>query len=174
VTVTQTTPISRLARFDALFTAHQKQVLAYAMRRTQAWADAEDVAAETFTIAWRKLPRRIDTPLPWLYAVAGNVLSNHRRKQARRDAARIPATGAHHGDPADLVGDRGLAHAFAQLSERDREAIRLVAWEGLSTSDAARAAGCTVPTFAVRLSRARRRLQRHLDAPALLTEDLAC
>ena len=54
MTVTQTTPMSRLARFDALFTAHQRQVLAYAMRRTQAWADAEDVAAETFTIAWRK------------------------------------------------------------------------------------------------------------------------
>jgi RNA polymerase sigma-70 factor (ECF subfamily) len=49
------------------------------------------------------------------------------------------------------------------LSENDREAIRLVAWEGLSNADAARAAGCSGPAFAVRLSRARARLARALD-----------
>ena len=53
--MTPTHPMSRLARFDALFSAHQRHVLAYAMRRTSTPADAEDVAAETFTIAWRKL-----------------------------------------------------------------------------------------------------------------------
>ena len=68
------------------------------------------------------------------------------------------------GDPAErLNGDRGLARAFARLSENDREAIRLVAWEGLSNADAARAAGCSGPAFAVRLSRARGRLSRALD-----------
>ena len=96
--------------------------------------------------------------------MAGKVLANHRRKAARRGM--FPADPAT-GDPAESVGgDRGLARAFAALGERDREAICLVAWEGLSTADAARAAGCSAATFAVRLSRARARLTRELDPPA--------
>jgi RNA polymerase sigma-70 factor (ECF subfamily) len=67
-----------------------------------------------------------------------------------------------------VSGDRGLAAAFAALSETDREAICLVAWEGLSIEDAARAAGCSTATLHVRLSRARARLARALDTPATL------
>jgi DNA-directed RNA polymerase specialized sigma24 family protein len=52
--VTSDTGPSRLARFDAMFAEHQRAVLAYAMRRAPSLADAEDAAAETFTIAWRK------------------------------------------------------------------------------------------------------------------------
>jgi RNA polymerase sigma-70 factor (ECF subfamily) len=151
----------RTEAFRALYEAHHAQLCAYFARRT-ARAEVEDLVAATFEVAWRKLPRRLDHPLPWLYAVAGKVLANHRRKAARPQRA-------HHeppaGDPAErLGGDRGLARAFARLSPTDREAICLVAWEGLSTADAARAAGCSVPTFAVRLSRARARLRRALDA----------
>jgi RNA polymerase sigma-70 factor (ECF subfamily) len=73
------------------------------------------------------------------------------------------------GDPAERVSDRGLAAAFATLSEREREAIRLVAWEGLSHEDAARVVGCRPNTFTVRLSRARAKLARELD-PDLVPE----
>ena len=152
--------------FRAIYEAHHAEVCAYFARRV-ARDDVEDLAAETFAVAWRKLPRRVEHPLPWLYAVAGNVLSNHRRKLARRASFAVdPAS----GDPAErLGGDRGLARAFATLSERDREAICLVAWEGLSTADAARAAGCSAATFHVRLSRARARLSRALDNPPVST-----
>jgi RNA polymerase sigma factor (sigma-70 family) len=152
--------------FRAIYEAHHASVCAYFARRA-ARDDVEDLAAETFAVAWRKLPRRLEHPLPWLYAVAGKVLSNHRRKVARRgEFAADPAS----GDPADrLGGDRGLARAFATLSERDQEAICLVAWEGLSTADAARAAGCSTATFHVRVSRARARLSRALDNPPATT-----
>src|SRR3954462_10149095 len=112
--------------FRAIYAAHHASVCAYFARRA-ARADVEDLAAETFTVAWRKLPRRLEHPLPWLYAVAGNVLSNHGRKARRKGGfAPAPAT----GDPAErLNSDRGLAQAFAHLSAREREAICLVAWE---------------------------------------------
>ncbi len=55
-----------------------------------------------------------------------------------------------------------LRAALAVLSERDREALRLVAWEGLDPERAARAAGCSRGAFAVRLHRARRRLEAAL------------
>jgi RNA polymerase sigma-70 factor (ECF subfamily) len=158
--------VSDTERFRVIYDAHHAAICAYFARRT-ARDDVEDLAAETFVVAWRKLPRRVEHPLPWLYAVAGKVLANHRRRTARR--GRFPADPAT-GDPAELVGgDRGLARAFAALGERDREAICLVAWEGLSTTDAARAAGCSAATFAVRLSRARKRLARELDEPAAAT-----
>jgi RNA polymerase sigma factor (sigma-70 family) len=162
------TTVERQQAFRAIYEAHHAALCAYFARRV-ARDEVEDLAAETFAVAWRKLPRRLEQPLPWLYAVAGNVLANHRRKASRRGALAPAAHGALAAgtppDPADAIaGDRGLARAFARLSERDREAICLVAWEGLSIADAARAASCTTATFAVRLSRARARLRRHLPA----------
>ena len=152
-------------QFRAIYEEHHAAVCAYFARRG-ARDDVEDLAAETFAVAWRKLPRKVAEPLPWLYAVAGNVLANHRRRLARRgEFALDPST----GDPAERFGDdRGLAAAFAQLGERDREALCLVAWEGLSIADAARAAGVSTATFHVRLSRARARLARLLETPTNL------
>jgi RNA polymerase sigma factor (sigma-70 family) len=149
--------------FRAIYESHHAAVCAYFARRV-ARDEVEDLAAETFVVAWRKLPRRLEHPLPWLYAIAGNVLSNHRRKAKRRGAfAPDPAT----GDPAERFNsDRGLAQAFAALSEREREAIRLVAWEGLAHEDAARVVGCSTNTFTVRFSRARKKLARELDPSA--------
>jgi RNA polymerase sigma-70 factor, ECF subfamily len=158
----------RREAFREIYEAHHGSLCAYFARRVGR-DQAEDLAAETFVVAWRKMPRRLAQPLPWLYAVAGHVLANHRRKAARRDglAAGVRdalAAGAP-TDPADrLAGDQGLARAFARLSERDREAICLVAWEGLSVAEAARAARCNAATFAVRLSRACARLRRLLEA----------
>ena len=61
--------------FRAIYEAHHAAVCAYFARRAPR-DDVEDLAAETFTVAWRKLPRRLEHPLPWLYAVAGKVLAN--------------------------------------------------------------------------------------------------
>jgi RNA polymerase sigma-70 factor (ECF subfamily) len=44
------------------------------------------------------------------------------------------------------------------LGERDREALMLVAWDGLDHRDAATVMGCSTSAFTVRLHRARRRL----------------
>jgi RNA polymerase sigma factor (sigma-70 family) len=52
--------------------------------------------------------------------------------------------------------------ALLRLPESYREALELVYWEGLSTAEAARAAGCTRPAMLVRLHRARKRLEGEL------------
>lgn len=152
-------------------------VRAYAARRVEPDA-VDDVVAETFAIAWRKLPRE-DDPLPWLYGVARKVVHGHRRSHARRSAllARVTSRGgaspaATAGpDPAERVAgiDPRLARALAALSPVEREAICLVAWEGLTGAAAARAAGCSENAFNVRLSRARAHLRDALassSAPA--------
>src|SRR6188472_4052148 len=144
--------MSRLARFDALFRTHQRHVLAYAMRRTSTPADAEDVAAETFTIAWRKLDAiPIGEPLPWLYAVARRVVANHRRGLGRRErlAALLRVedvpTPMHAGEAVD-----GPAFtALAGLSPADHEVLRLVAWEELGNQQIAAVLGITANAVAI-------------------------
>ena len=56
--------------------------------------------------------------------------------------------------------------ALACLSERDRETLLLTSWDGLDSSRAAAAFGCSPGTFAVRLHRARNRFARALTTPS--------
>ena len=158
-------PMSQLARFDALFTEHQRAVLAYAMRRTKTLADAEDIAAETFTIAWRKFASiPVAEPLPWLYAVARRVVANHRRGNGRRErlAALLrvqdDATPLRAGD--DLGGP--VFAALASLSTADQELLRLIAWEELGNQQIAAVLGITANAVAIRLHRARARFAEAL------------
>ncbi|MCG2801787.1 MAG: hypothetical protein L6311_06800, partial [Cellulomonas sp.] len=46
----------------------------------------------------------------------------------------------------------------ARLSDTEREALLLAAWDGLTPQQAAQVAGCSVAAFTKRLSRARARL----------------
>jgi RNA polymerase sigma-70 factor (ECF subfamily) len=48
-------PDERAERFRRIFDRHHGQVLRYAQRRSSTHAAAEDVAAETFLVVWRRL-----------------------------------------------------------------------------------------------------------------------
>jgi RNA polymerase sigma-70 factor (ECF subfamily) len=153
--------------FDALFAEHYEEVLAYVVRRAPV-ANAEDALAETFLVAWRRADQLPDDPLPWLYGVARRVLSNPRRGDRRRRAltARLISRSLDSGprwEPPDGLSLE-LVEGLASLSEHEREAGLLVAWEGLDPARAAVAAGCTAAAFRVRLHRARRRLSGALGS----------
>jgi RNA polymerase sigma-70 factor (ECF subfamily) len=154
-------------RFELCFRAHHAEVLAYALRRLDDRARADDVAAETFAIAWRRRDALPADPIPWLIGIARNVIRNqHRsgRRRARLHARLIDeaATGRTR-DPADALAERtAILTALEQLGEREREVLRLVAWEGLDGRRAAAALGCSRGAYAIRLHRARRRLAKAL------------
>lgn len=151
-------------RFEALYRAHHAAVVRFAARRIDA-NGAEEVVAETFAIAWRKLHEVPADPLPWLYVVARNSLSSeHRAARSRRETAQnAAAVGAASRDPADLAAERDqVLAAFAVLSETDREALRLTGWDGLDHRRAALVCGLSRVAFSMRLSRARRRLAAEL------------
>jgi RNA polymerase sigma-70 factor (ECF subfamily) len=160
-------------RFEALYRAHYAAIVRFVHRRIDP-ASAEEIVAETFAIAWRRLDDIPPDPLPWLYVVARNLLRGERRAAAY-DRDRV-ASAAHESsracsrDPADAFAERDAAlRAFATLSEPDREVLRLVIWEGLDHRSAARALGTSRVAFTMRSSRARRRLAAalsHLDQPS--------
>jgi len=173
------------AEFDTCFRAHYAEVLAYALRRLGDRGAAEDVAAQTFAVAWRRLDALPADPLLWLLGVARHVIQNETRSARRRSRLLARITGQHRemaaaADPADSVSERSaILAALGRLSEGDREVLRLAAWEGLDARRAAVALGCSRGAFALRLHRARRRLAKELaasghvddeDEPALMTE----
>ena len=161
--------LDRHGSFLALFDAHYPAVLAYCRRRA-AYDDAGDAALATFEVLWRSMDEPPRQPLPWLYRVAAGQLANSRRSERRRlrlldRLSRRPAVAEPTHDPADAATEASTARAaLARLRPADREVLLLVAWEGLDTDEAAAALGLSPSTFAVRLHRARRRLE------ALLTE----
>jgi RNA polymerase sigma-70 factor (ECF subfamily) len=158
-------------RFEAIYRDHAGAVRGYAMRRTSA-AQADDVVAEVFLVAWRRLEEIPADARVWLLGTARRVLANERRSSARRHAladrleheARRSPSGEPTADrpltPEFSAGH--LADALASLGEGDREALLLIAWEGLSHREAARVLGVRESTFGVRLHRARRRLEKAL------------
>jgi RNA polymerase sigma factor (sigma-70 family) len=150
------------AELEELWHDWHRHVLAYALRRADP-STAEDVVAETFTIAWRRLGDVPERPLPWLLGVARRVLANQRRGERRRVALvdRLALQGRAAPGAPDQQEGRALT-ALASLGERDREALLLHAWEGLDHAEAGTVMGCSASTFAVRLHRARRRFAREL------------
>jgi RNA polymerase sigma-70 factor, ECF subfamily len=146
-------------RFRAAYDEHVRAVAAFALRRVPSPADADDIVSETFLVAWRRFDEAPDDLRPWLFGVARHVLHHHYRAEQRRDAlsARLAGALAGIGSPAD---DHGwLAGALRELSENDRDVLTLTAWEGLSHGEAARVLGCSPAAVAIRLHRARRRLE---------------
>jgi RNA polymerase sigma-70 factor (ECF subfamily) len=148
---------------------HAARVQAYALRHVDAHT-AQEVVSETFLVAWRRSADVPDDVVPWLLGVARNVIRHQFRSAGRALALeqRLGQLARRQVSPGADVTRTEREHvvlALAQLPEKDREALLLVAWDGLSREQAAAAAGCRVGTFDVRLSRARRRLSRLLDDP---------
>lgn len=155
-------------RLEALFEAHHRALLAYAARRSPTLADAEDVVAEVFLVAWRRLDEvpAGDEARPWLFGVARNTIGNQRRGLTRRSrlVSRLEQTADRPlaAAPAPTPDTEPVLEALSRLSRSDQELLRLVAWEELSHADIAAVLGISVNAVAIRLHRARARFEQAL------------
>ncbi len=159
-------------RFDELYAQHFREVLAYCMRHGQV-DDAYDVANEVFAIAWRRIADvpRGDAARPWLFVVAKRVLYRQRRgsRRFRRLAERVGSERQAEGsDPATIVVQRAeydaVVEAASHLGARDREVLKLAAWEGLPHREIAEILGCSIEAVDQRLHRAKQRLAKQFHA----------
>jgi len=147
--------------FEDLYEAYSADVRAYCLRRADPVL-ADDAVSQTFEIAWRRrseLPRK---PKAWLLGVARRVLANAWRadRRQRRLVDRLSDEPTPSADGSALPSP--VLEALARLSETDREALLLAAWEGLGSREASTVLGCSPAAFRLRLHRARRRLADEL------------
>ena len=155
------------AVLDEMWREHAAAVVRYARRRVLP-AEVDEVVAETFLVAWRRLDDVPAYALPWLLGVARGVSANVRRSARRHDAL-TDRLGADRAIAWDGVDDafmslgESLERALDALRPDDRELLTLLAWDGLSREQAATALGISRGTLAVRLHRVRRRVRNLLD-----------
>ncbi|WP_345355877.1 RNA polymerase sigma factor [Actinoallomurus liliacearum] len=135
---------------------------------------ADDIAADTFVIAFRKrdsfdVARGVARA--WLLGIATNLVAQHRRKEVRRYRAMARATPDDHTDShesrvidqADAARLRPqIAKALAGLSTGDRDVLLLVGLGALSHDEVAQALGIPYGTVGSRLSRARKKVRAAL------------
>lgn len=149
---------------NELMAAHERRVLAYAIRRAPTEADAEEAAAETFVTAWRKRAQVPADALPWLLGVARRVLANQRRSRQRHLGliARLTQHGASAEAPAGAADEGPAIRALGRLRPDDQELLRLVAWEELDHRSIGLVLGISENAVAIRLYRARQRFRDEL------------
>jgi len=164
--------------FGELVRRHLNRAVAVAQRVTGSRSDAEEIAQEAFLRVWTKAPHwrggegefrgaRFTT---WLYRVVVNLGIDRGRRPAMSalEAAGDPADPAdsalHSLEKAQLSGR--VADAVATLPERQRAALTLCFYEGLSNREAADILALSPGAVESLLVRARRSLREALAGVA--------
>jgi len=158
-------------RFGTLFDRHATPLFRYLSRRVRA-DEADVLLGEVFRVAFERRASydcaRPDAR-PWLYGIATNLLSHHRRSEIRRlqATARLLANQMPPEDSIDeMLKALDAAELWSIVVERmsllpdiERDALVLLVWEGLSYDEIASALDVPVGTVRSRINRARRQMR---------------
>jgi RNA polymerase sigma-70 factor (ECF subfamily) len=160
-------------QFAVIVRRHAAAITRYVTRRLGADA-AEDVAAETFLVAFRQRANYADdgrSCLPWLYGIATRLCHRHWRSETRQlrllartglDPVIEPFTDQVESQVSASAVKPRLADALSRLPKAQRDALLLQAWADLTYDQIAAATGVHLGTVQSRISRARRRLREQL------------
>jgi RNA polymerase sigma-70 factor (ECF subfamily) len=157
---------------ERLFNEYSASVYRYCLGRLNSPEEAEDAVQVTYLNAWRSLRSgtRPAEPRSWLFTIAANVCVTAIRTRLQgarvevRDPEafeRLPSAGA----PADELVD--LDAALQVLPTRQRQALLLRDWRGLSYEEIASELDASQSAVETLLFRARRAVVASLATPAL-------
>lgn len=127
--------------------------------------EVEDLAAQTFEIAWRKRAEvTAGEELPWLYRIASFQVANYRRRHQSAVRYLVLSLVPESAPSAESLAifDIDLAAAWRTLSSSEQSLLALVVFEGLSVQDAATASEISANAASIRLHRARKKLADQL------------
>jgi RNA polymerase sigma factor (sigma-70 family) len=126
-----------------LFTQHSAGIYRYCLKRLRSREEAEDAVQATYLNAWRSLKRGFtpDNPRPWLFQIASNVCASTLR-------SKLSGTRLELHDPGELEDmvqvEQPARDAFLDLTEavrdlpdRQRRALMLRDWQGLTYDEIA-------------------------------------
>lgn len=171
------------AAFEELVVRYQGRLLTVLEHLVGNREQAEDLAQETFLRVFKARARYQPEAkfCTWLFTIANNAASNALRNRSRRKEVGVPdrantdsssfgldqmAVAASGLMPARMIDKAEAAavvrQALETLGERQKMALLLSKFEGMSYQDIAEAMGLTVQATKSLLSRARVNLQRIL------------
>lgn len=156
-----------------LYARHGQRVYSFCRSRLRSPEEAQDAAQTAFLYALASLRRGVvpRNELAWVLTIADNVCRSSRRTLGRRLAhvanadvdeleAAAPSLNA---ETREEIAE--LRAALAQLPDRQRQAILLREWQGLSYADIAEQLGLSLAAVETLLFRSRRSLMRRLRGP---------
>jgi len=161
-------------QFTAVYDRYASDIYRYVAGRLDVQV-ADDIAAETFLVAFAKRSRfdpQRGALRPWLFGIATNLVARHRRAEARhyravaRTAPPLAADSHENGVVTSVAAERmqpQLVTALAALSTGERDVVLLVALGQLTHDEVATALGISYGTVGSRLTRARKKLQNTMD-----------
>ncbi|HEU4582631.1 MAG TPA: sigma-70 family RNA polymerase sigma factor [Polyangiaceae bacterium] len=158
--------------YRQLVDRHLRGIHAFAYRMLGNRAEAEEVSQETFLRLWEHAGRYLPQAKPstWIYRIAHNLSIDRLRRRRERSAPVAPDELPASERPSGLFLERQVAEAVQraldELPERQRAAIGLVHYQGLSNAEAAEVLGVGVRALESLLARARRQLRDRLAALA--------
>lgn len=158
---------------EALYRRHVGHVFGVAARLLRSRAEAEDVAQDTFTIAFEQLSSLRDASAVrgWLVQIAiSQVRRRFRRHKLRRllgldtpaDEATLESVAAPHADPETKAELACLDRVLQRLPGEQRIAWMLRFVEGETLEDVARACDCSLATAKRRLAAADASVRREV------------
>ncbi len=157
------------AAFRVLVDRHLPVVLGIARRMLRDGAEAEDVAQEAMLRLWRTAAALDLGPAgarPWLRRVVSNLCIDRIRAGQRTEVSDEVPEGEVPAGQLRGLADRELAKrvetAVKQLPDRQRVALTLFHYEGLSQLEVAEAMGISDEAVESLLARARRTLKAEL------------
>ena len=146
--------------FAELIRLHQNMIHSLAYRMSGSSGDAQDLTQETFIHAYRALGTyRGDSKFSsWLYRIALNLCIRWRRREERRRSAHLgwAESEANQSDPGSA--SEQVREALQLLPPKQRAAVVLTVYDGMTHAEAASVLGCAEATLSWRLFAARRRL----------------
>jgi RNA polymerase sigma-70 factor (ECF subfamily) len=161
------------AAFAELIGKHQRMIHSLTYRMTGSLADAEDLAQETFLRAYRQIGsyRGASKFSTWLYRIAINACLTWRQRETRRVEAAAnwaETNGAPRaaGEGPETGNERSerIHEALLKLPAKQRAAVMLTLYDGLTHAEAAEVLSCSETTVSWRVFAARRKLKRWLAA----------
>jgi RNA polymerase sigma-70 factor, ECF subfamily len=159
-------------RAERLYEDYAGRVYRYCLSRLDSPEEAEDALQATYLNAWRSLSSGVEpiSTSPWLFQIASNVCSSmlRRRLTGATEELRSPETFDRIPTEAKSSDELlGLAAALQELPERQRQALLLRDWRGLSYDEIAAEMNSSYQAVETLLFRARKSVAAGLRKPEL-------